>query len=379
MVSKELVLIFLYIGLSHVASIPFLLAKLPPILAYVATGVVLRFLDLPAPWTIWEILVSFSLVFVGLHAGLLSKVRRDNVLRFISVSVVNVLLSATSVFIPLSILTGDWVKSMLLSLLLANTSTEGVLCLSRHAKYKTDAEIALEVSIGDDIIVLLVSVILMSLGGIADSYEILLAFPVVGLLVLLLRFVLKKQLDRAFLNAVAVAVLFLVIGLTVGNIGPLVGGYLVGIVLSSARFSGDPLLKVVSHVESLVEGLELVNSLVILPLVFTYIGLEADIASVNAVVVVAGLSAALLGKFLVTSLLKKLDLISPFSAGQVGALISLRGSLESTIALTALKMGLVGSEDFTALVAISLLTYPAATSILAITLKNRGTGRPTQL
>lgn len=118
------------------------------------------------------------------------------------------------------------------------------------------------------------------------------------------------------------AVLFLVTGLTAGNAGPLIGGYIVGIVLSSARLSGDPLLKVVSHVESLVEGLELVNGLIILPqYLFTHIGLEAGIASVRAVMVVSGLSAALVGKFLVISLLKKLDLISPFSVSRVGALV----------------------------------------------------------
>ncbi|MEM2006636.1 MAG: cation:proton antiporter [Sulfolobales archaeon] len=366
MVLGELALILLCVALSHIASLPLLLLKLPPIPAYIAVGILLRSTPFNISGIIWENLVGFSLVFVGLHAGLSSKIKRDSIKRIALVSLVNVGVSAAAVYIFLALLTGDFIKSLLMSVLLANTATEGVLSLSRYTKHKSDAEIALEISIGDDIAVLLLSTVVLALIGTQQTYEILLATLVIAGVTIFLSVFLKKNVDRAILNTISIATLFILIALTVDNIGPLVGGYVVGIVLSSTASSGDPLLKVARNVEALVDGLEHVNSLVFLPLVFTYIGLGVSISGASTQLVWLGLLGAVLGKHAATSVLKKINLVTPLSTREVAALITVRGSLESAIALTALKSKLFTAEEFAALIIISLLTYPISTALVAL-------------
>ncbi|MEM0487264.1 MAG: hypothetical protein QW109_04460 [Sulfolobales archaeon] len=377
MVLGELALILLCVALSHVASLPLLLLKLPPIPAYIAVGILLRSTLSDTSGIVWENLVSFSLVFVGLHAGLSSKIRRDNIKRIALVSLVNVSVSAATVYILLVLLTGDFIKSFLMSILLANTATEGVLSLSRYTKHKSDAEVALEISIGDDIAVLLLSAVVLALMGTQQTYGILVSAAVIAGVTTFLSVFLRKNVDRAILNTVSIAILFILVALTADNIGPLVGGYIVGISLSSAASSGDPLLKVARNVEALVDGLEHVNSLVFLPLVFTYIGLGVSISGASTQLVWLGLLGAVIGKHAATLLLKKMNLVTPLSVREVAALITVRGSLESAIALTALKSNLFTAEEFTALIIISLLTYPISTAL--VTLSRRSVSKAFQV
>ncbi|MEM1961585.1 MAG: hypothetical protein QXY48_03875 [Sulfolobales archaeon] len=359
------------------ASLPLLLLKLPPIPAYIAVGILLRSTLSDTSGIVWENLVSFSLVFVGLHAGLSSKIRRDNIKRIALVSLVNVSVSAATVYTLLVLLTGDLIKSFLMSILLANTATEGVLSLSRYTKHKSDAEVALEISIGDDIAVLLLSAVVLALMGTQQTYGILVSAAVIAGVTTFLSVFLRKNVDRAILNTVSIAILFILVALTADNIGPLVGGYIVGISLSSAASSGDPLLKVARNVEALVDGLEHVNSLVFLPLVFTYIGLGVSISGASTQLVWLGLLGAVIGKHAATLLLKKMNLVTPLSVREVAALITVRGSLESAIALTALKSNLFTAEEFTALIIISLLTYPISTAL--VTLSRRSVSKAFQV
>lgn len=366
MMLEELPLVFLCVGLSHLLSMPLVVMRLPTMPAYVIAGIVMRLAQLESPGPIWESLTSFSLVFVGLHAGLSCRIRRESIERVALVSLVNVAISAASVFVPLALITGDYTKGLLMSVLLANTATEGVLSLSRYARHRSDAEAALEISIGDDILVLLLSAVILAATDSSQAHELLIAALTVVGAIALLDLALKKGVDRDMLNTIAISTMFVLVALTSGNIGPLVGGYTVGIVLGSAASSGDPLLKVARNVEALVDGLELVNGLVFLPLVFTYVGLGVSVAGANFCLVGLGLLGAVLGKHFVVALLKKANLVLPFSVREVAALITVRGSLESAIALAALKLDLLTSEEFATLVVISLLTYPISTALLSL-------------
>ncbi len=364
MLLEDLALVLLLTGVSHVASLPLLALRLPPIPAYIATGIALRLAGIRFPEALWENLVNFSLVFVGFHAGLSSRIEREDAKRVALASLINVLLSAAIVFVLLLPLAGSYAKAVLMSLLLANTATEGVLGLSGHAKYKADAEIALKISIGDDVLVLLLFTAALAIAGGQEVYG-LAAVPLAAAgVAVLLSLALARGLDRNLLNAVAVAALFALAGLTTGSVGPLIGGYVVGLVLGSATSSGDPLLRTARHVGALADGLELVSGLAFLPLVFTYVGLRASVETIDYGFVALGLLGAVLGKCATVALLKRLGLIRPFSTREVSALVTVRGSLESLVALTALRFGLLSSGEFSVLVFISLMTYPASTALL---------------
>jgi Kef-type K+ transport system membrane component KefB len=136
--------------------------------------------------------------------------------------------------------------------------------------------------------------------------------------------------------------------------------------LGLARSSGDPLLRVTSHVETIADSLEVVNNLITSPLVFTYVGYAASPASADPVLVVAGLAGAVTGKVAVVAVLSRTGLLRVFSKTEVASLVAVRGALESAIALTALNLGVLSTREFSSLVLTALLTYPLAATTLVL-------------
>jgi len=366
MVLSGIALLLLYLGVAHLSSLLLEKLRLPSVIAYIATGLVLKLLGLPAPLEVWEDVAVFSLVFVGLHAGLSVNVSRRELGKLSLVAVINTSLSTATALALLLPLIGDPVRAVVVSVLLANTATEGVIALSRYVRYGADLEVALRISIGDDIMVLLLATaILASTGGLnLPSLAVSLVSLSLGVAVLTL--VLRRGLSTGVLNVATMAVLFTIVGLSVDSVGPLLGGYLVGMVLGLARSSGDPLLRVASHVEAVADSLEVVNSLITTPLVFTYIGYVTTLASVDPALVLVGLAGALAGKVAVVTVLSKVKQVSVFSKAEVISLITVRGTLESAIALTALKLGVLNIGEFSSLIVVALLTYPLAVTILAL-------------
>ena len=366
MVLSGIALLLLYLGAAHLSSLLLEKLRLPPVVAYVATGLVFRLLGFPAPLKIWEDIAVFSLIFVGLHAGLSMNVSRRELGKLSLVAVINTSLSTITVFVLLLPLIGDLVKAVVVSVLLANTATEGVIALSRYVRYGADLEVALRISIGDDLMVLLLATaILASIGGLnLPSLTVSLASVALGTAVLTLA--LRRGLSTGVLNVVTMAVLFTIVGLSVDSVGPLLGGYFVGMALGLARSSGDPLLRVASHVEAVADSLEVVNSLITTPLVFTYIGYVTTLASVDLALVLVGLAGALAGKVAVVTVLSRVKQVSIFSKAEVISLTTVRGTLESAIALTALKLGVLSVREFSSLIVVALLTYPLAASTLAL-------------
>jgi len=233
-------------------------------------------------------------------------------------------------------------------------------------KYGTDLETALRISVGDDLMVLLLATaILAPLGGLhLPSLTMSLVSIALGAVILAL--VLRRELSTETLNVVTMTLLFTVVGLSIDSVGPLLGGYLIGTVLGLARSSGDPLLRIASHVETVADSLETVNNLIVMPLVFTYIGYTITPVLVDPVLTLTGLAGALIGKAVVVIALSEINMISAFSKTEVLSLITVRGTLESAIALTALKLGILGDREFSSLIATALLTYPVAVSILTL-------------
>jgi len=359
-------LLLLYLGVAHLSSLLLEGLRLPSVLAYVVTGLAARTLGLPAPLEVWKDVAVFSLVFVGLHAGLSTSFSRRELGRAIIVAIINTSLSFTAALALLAPLVEDLAKAVVLSVILANTATEGVVALSRYVRYGADLEVALRISIGDDLVVLLASTaILVSLGGLrVSSLAVSLASLALGTALLILA--LRRGLSTGALNVVTMAVLFTVVGLSVDSVGPLVGGYFVGIALGLARSSGDPLLRVAGHVEAVADGLEVVNNLITMPLVFTYIGYAAAPASVDPALVAVGLAGAVVGKVVVVEALTRARLVPVFSKVEVASLVTVRGALESAIALTALSLGVLSTREFSSLILVVLLTYPLAASTLAL-------------
>lgn len=363
---EDILLVFLYVGISHILSLPFLILKLPPVPIYVVAGLVIHYLGLPAPNTLLNDMVDFLLVFVALEAGLSTKIRRGDLGRITVITAVNVLISTVTTFALIYSVTRDLFKSLLISLLISNTATEGVLGLSKYVKYKADAEAALEMSIGDDLAVIMVSVAVIILKGGVGASALLAVLLSLTISVWLVKLVSEKVIDRELLSSAVLAILLIVTGLTADKVNPLVGGYLIGMVLSSTRSSGDPLLKMARHVEAVREGLGLFNYGIAIPLVFMYIGLRADLATLSPLLLTLGLVGATMGKFLSVAALNKLALLPLVNPAEVAALATIRGSLESAIALTALKLGVLSSREFGTLIIVSLLTQPVSIVLLFI-------------
>lgn len=363
---SDIALLFLYLGIAHLTSLLLEKLRLPPVIAYMITGLALKLIELPAPLETWEDIAVFSLIFIGLHAGLSLNISRGELRRISIIAVLNTSLSMAVVLTSVFPFLGDPVKAVVVSVLLANTATEGVVALSKYVKYGTDLETAMRISVGDDLMVLLLATaILAPLGGLhLPSLTMSLVSIALGAVILAL--VLRRELSTETLNVVTMTLLFTVVGLSVDSVGPLLGGYLIGTVLGLARSSGDPLLRIASHVETVADSLETVNNLIVMPLVFTYIGYTITPVLVDPVLTLTGLAGALIGKAVVVIALSEINIISAFSKTEVLSLITVRGTLESAIALTALKLGILGDREFSSLIATALLTYPVAVSILTL-------------
>lgn len=363
---SDIALLFLYLSASHLSSLLFEVVRLPPVIAYIVTGLLLRLAGLPAPLDVWEGLAVFSLMFVGLHAGLSLSIGRSELRRFSVIAFLNTSLSIATALTLLIPTLGDPSKAVVVGVILANTATEGVIALSKYVKYGADLEAALRISIGDDLMILLVATAILASLGKLQVLSLALSLTSVVLCSAVLTLILRRGLSTGMLNVVTMILLLAVVGLSVDSVGPLLGGYFVGMVLGLARSSGDPLLRIASHVETVADSLETVNNLITMPLVFTYIGYTTTLVSVNPTLTFAGLVGALTGKAVVVLTLSKTRLITVFSKTEVLSLITVRGALESAIALTALKLGVLSDGEFSSIIATALLTYPLAVSILAI-------------
>jgi Kef-type K+ transport system membrane component KefB len=363
-------LLLFYLGVAHLSSLLFERFRLPSVVAYIATGLLIRFLGLPAPSEIWGTIAVFSLVFIGLHSGLAVNIGRGELGRVSLVAAINVLLSFAVPLLLLTLLTGDLTRSAVLSILLANTATEGVIALSRYVRYEVDLEAALRISIGDDLAVLLVATAMLAFLGGLSAVGLTISLVSVALGVAVLTATLRRGLSVGILNAVTMAVLFTAVGLSVDSVGPLLGGYFIGMTLGLARSLGDPLLRVASHVETIADSLEVVNNLITSPLVFTYVGYAVSPESADPVLVVAGLAGAVAGKVAVVAVLSRTGLLRVFSKTEVASLVAVRGALESAIALTALNLGVLSTREFSSLVLTALLTYPLAATTLVLSRAN---------
>lgn len=373
MVFSDVALLLLCLSFVHLASVPLVVVRFSPLPAYIAAGIALRHLRFPAPSELWGDMATFLLTFVGLQAGLSLRIGRGEIKKIAYATAANVLISVATSFLLIYPILADPAKALLISLLLANTATEGVVALAKHVRYEADSEVALRISIGDDVVVLVAFSIALPLCGLQPvSPSLLLALASATAIAAALRFSLVKSLSVELVNVLVTASLLTAAGLTLDTVGPLIGGYFVGIALSSLRFSGDPLLRMARHVEVVAESLEVMGRLVALPLVFSYVGFTVAPGAANQALVLAGLAGAVAGKAAVVLALSKVSLIDPLSRSEVTSLISVRGALESALALAALKLGVMNVEEFSSTVLISLLTYPTAVALLAL---SRALGR----
>lgn len=363
---SDIALLFLYLSASHLSSLLFEAVTLPPVVAYIVTGLLLRLAGLPAPYDIWEGLAVFSLMFVGFHAGLSLNINRSELRRFFVIASLNTSISLATVLVLLLPALSDLIRAAVVGIILANTATEGVIALSKYVKYGADLEAALRISVGDDLMVLLVATAILASLDKLNMLSLALSLTSIVLCSVVLTLILRRDLSTRMLNVITMVLLLAMVGLSVDNVGPLLGGYFVGMVLGLARSSRDPLLKIASHIETVADSLEMINNLVMMPLVFTYIGYTSTLTSVDPIITFAGLVGALAGKAIVVLVLSKARLITVFSKAEVLSLITVRGALESAIALTALKLGVLSNREFSSIIATALLTYPLAVSILTL-------------
>jgi len=179
----------------------------------------------------------------------------------------------------------------------------------------------------------------------------------------LLRRVAERMVTREGLTANVVAIVFLVLCFSAGlteliGIHALFGAFLFGAILpKEGRLA-----------ELLIEKLESVAVVMLLPLFFAFSGLRTQIGLVDSasdwLVTLALIGLASLGKFGGSTIAARITGIRWREASAIGVLMNTRGLMELIVLNIGLDLGVISPTVFTMLVIMALVTTFATTPIL---------------
>ncbi|THF64089.1 cation/H(+) antiporter [Pseudothauera nasutitermitis] len=131
--------------------------------------------------------------------------------------------------------------------------------------------------------------------------------------------------------------------------------------------------------EMLIEKLETVAVLLLLPLFFAYSGLRTEIGLLNStqdwMVALALIGVASLGKFGGSTLAARLTGMRWREASALGILMNTRGLMELIVLNIGLDLGVISPTVFTMMVIMALVTTVATTPILALVYPDRELAR----
>ncbi len=141
-------------------------------------------------------------------------------------------------------------------------------------------------------------------------------------------------------------------------IGAIIGGFLLQISMKSISRR---------HKRDLVNTIKLIGLGFVVPFFFVSVGITFDLSSFfsNTNLIIATVIIACLGKMVGTLIVKPLSSLSLKQLYYVGWAMNSRGAAELVIALVAVQYGLIPSEVFSALVAMSIVTTVIFPPILA--------------
>lgn len=363
--------------------------RVNPVVAHVIAGLiigpyVLNFVSPSEPLGGISYLGLMLLVF---YTGLTTSFRevKKVSLWVILVGFSGVVITFTLCFSILILMSFDFVKSLILSILLSNTATEVVAVTVSRTANNLIKSVAVGASVVDDILVIItLGVITSSLLDSGDNYRIvgivtLSTTLFIGILTLSSFLVSRPELfyRRLATNRVAFAstsiILTSVLALVTRFIGlnELIGIYLAGLIISRGRECRDPLLLTNIALAEFIDQLKIFIESLALPLFFTYVGLLITPASMNTMLYLTLLAIALAGKIIGCGVPVYAITKNKFNAIAIGLAMTGRGALETALLKLLLDIGMINMIEYTTILFIALTTTILTPAIYSLTIEQK--------
>ena len=218
----------------------------------------------------------------------------------------------------------------------------------------------------DDVVAWSLLAVVVTIGGAAGSWRILFAVPYLVLMFAVVRPLLRRLLvARAKARRLTPDILSIVlIGLLLScyatewlGVHAIFGAFVFGVIMPRGDLRHE-----------IMERLEQVSVLLLLPAFFVLAGMRVDLSTVDlggALELALILAVAVTGKFAGAYLGARLHRVRPARAGALAILMNTRGLTEIVILTVGLQLGLLDTALFSLMVVMALVTTIMAGPLLA--------------
>ena len=239
--------------------------------------------------------------------------------------------------------------------------------------------LALACAAVDDVIAWSLLALVIAIGGGTDTWHTALALPYVLLMFLVVRPQLRRLLsarDRAGRltpNILAVALVGLLLSCYAAEwlgVHAIFGAFIFGAIMP--RAAGERLR------HEILERLEQVSVLLLLPVFFFLSGMRVDLSTVDIngfLELALILTVAIVGKFAGAFFGARLQKVPARQAGALATLMNTRGLTEVVILTVGLQLGILDGELFSLMVVMALVTTMMAGPLLALIYPRRRVDR----
>lgn len=363
--------------------------RINPVVAYIIAGLVLgpAGLGIVNPLKSLEALSYLGLMLLIFYTGLTTSFNelKNASLRILVIGTSGILTTITICFLVLNSMGFDFVKSVIISVILSNTATEvAATTISRiHSDFVRSVVIG--ASIVDDIIaVILLSTVSSSYIGVGDSYSVLyvvlLSIVFLVSVIILSNFLVNKPglfyqklaLNRASFASISIllASLFAFIS-KVAGLNELIGIYLAGLLINRGRESHDPLLITSTALAEFVDQLKIFLESFALPLFFTYVGLIATPTNIDFPLYLNLLTIAILGKVIGCGVPSYIFTRNKYNSIAIGLAMVGRGALETALLKILLDLNMINTIEYTTILFTALTTTILTPLIFSLAIEHK--------
>ncbi len=348
-------------------------ARLSPIVAHIAAGVVLGpyVLRWVKPIPELEAVSYLGLLLLMFYTGMttdFSELRRLSKW-IVAVGVSGVVTTFAMTFGALLVIGYPITKALIIAVLLSNTATETVAAVVARSRSDLVRSIAVGASVVDDIIaVVVLGVVTSSFLG-ENTVSIFYSFTVSVILLIsviaLSEFLVRNprilyhriaSSQAVFASASMIAMSGLALLVRIVGLNELIGAYLAGLIIGRGRESHDPLLITETAIVDFLDQLRIFLESLALPLFFTYVGLLVAPANANPMLFTILLATATLGKVVGCGAIAYLAIRNGSVALSVGSAMIGRGVLETALLKILLDAGLINVADYTTILLVAIAT-----------------------
>jgi Kef-type K+ transport system membrane component KefB len=373
------ILYVIFFGLAFAKLFEFLLGrvKIPSIISWFVAGIVIGpyvfglIESCPELGLFSRIASIFLMFYIGLSTNY-SAILRKAYLSVIA-GVCGVITTFFLCFFVLYITGNGVYESVLIAIILSNTASEVVSSIALAINNLFVYDVAITASIVDDIIAVIAVAIISSLflnfnWNIYFGYLHLSILAIVFSLGLLLFKYHFRKSYKLFQRESMQALIMVFLGLSIAfaimmNMNELLTAYVTGFILNVIMVRGDILLRTDTIAMDLSDFINKLLYLIFLPLLFIYIALSINIASIDMYTLVTLFVASTIGKLIGCGIPIYIKTKNKSSI-LIGILMMTRGSLENTLLGMLYLYNLIDVEIYSTSVIIPFIS--TLTALIAV-------------